>query len=91
MKKILLLFTLTLLSFMLIAQDHELTNYEKYRLAQEQELLGVPDTTKTDTIFIEAQQTEAVVINNYYIEDNQPNYRDLFTFGYRVPRVAERG
>jgi len=83
MKKFLLLLSLILLSFALIAQERELSDYEKYRMAQEQEMLAPIDTTKVDTVYIVLEQeAEPVVINNYYSDYNQPNYRDLFTFGY---------
>ncbi len=50
MKKILILLLLTIFSFALVAQERELSDYEKYRMAQEQELYAEPDTTKTDTV-----------------------------------------
>ena len=83
MKKILLLLLLTLLSFVLIAQERELSDYEKYRIAKEQELYGIPDTTKTDTVYIVVEQeAEPVIINNYYRDYNEPNLRFSLTFGY---------
>lgn len=91
MKKLLLIYTLFFLSLLCFSQERELSDYEKYRLEQEQEMLAVKyDTgiydagaTIPDTI---EQQTEVVVINNYYIEDNQPDYRYMLTFGHRPYR-----
>ncbi len=77
---------LFLFSLVSVAQETELSNYEKYKLAQESERFDItPDTIyKTDTVYIESQTKQKdVVINNYYIEDDFPNYRYALTFGYR--------
>ena len=83
MKKILILLLLTLFSFVLIAQERELSDYEKYRMQKEAEMLGeitVQDTIH-DTVYVEAQESEPVIVNNYYVRENQPNLRFLLTFG----------
>jgi len=71
MKKLLITLLLTLFSFTLIAQERELSDYEKYRMEKEQELYGTPDTTKTDTVYIVVEQeAEPVIINKYYRDYN---------------------
>jgi len=86
MKKILITLLLTIFSFALIAQERELSDYEKYRMEKEAEMLGeviVPDTIH-DTVYVVLDtpvESETVVINNYN-DYTQPNYRFLLTFGY---------
>jgi len=83
MKKILLTLLAILFAFVLIGQEAELSNYEKYRIEKDKELYGTPDTTKTDTVYIIVKEkSEPVIINNYYEDNDQPNYRVLLTFGY---------
>ena len=84
MKKILITLLLTVFSFALFAQEPELSDYEKYHMEKEAEMLGettVPDTIHDTVYVVVEQEAEPVIINNYN-GYNEPNYRFLLTFGY---------
>ena len=83
MKKIFTLLLATFFSLSLMGQERELSDYEKYRMQKEKEehyTLYESDTVKKDSVYVEVE-SEPVVINNYYV-DNEPNLRFNLTFGY---------
>ena len=95
MKKIFIILLITLFSFSVFAQEKKLSNYEKYRIekekkineTQEEVFFIVEDMPKFQINFVldDLQESESVVINNYYNDYNEPNYRFLLTFGYSYP------
>ena len=83
MKKFIITLLTILLTIPLIGQKRELSDYEKYRMMREDEMYAEMDSIKNDTVIIvQKEKSEPVVINNYYINDDEPNLRFLLTFDY---------
>ena len=63
---------LLFLSFTVLLHAQPKSNYEKYREAQENQLILVKDTVNTDTVFV--KEEPEIIINNYYEEQNPGEY-----------------
>lgn len=88
MKKVFVIFLSFFLTIPLLSQEEtrELSDYEKYRLQKEAEMLGETAAQDTiyDTVYVEVEKSQPVVINNYTNYD-YPNYRMRLTFGFHYP------
>ena len=82
MKKFIAIIVSFFLVFTLNAQEErELSNYEKYRLAQEEERFNPAPDTIYDTVYVEVEKESEPVVNNYYY-DNEPSLRFNLLFNY---------
>lgn len=97
MKKLSLIFLICFFSYISFSQKTELSNYEKYRIEKEKQEnlnLNSPDTIYiVDTVYLEQENQESTIINNYYTNDYSLRHRlyipwyfdDLFMYGYSYP------
>jgi len=75
MKKILNILVALLFTIQSVSQTEGLSNYEKYRLEKDEELYEKKDT-------IVEEKSETIIVNNYYDDYEQPNYRYIVVFGW---------
>jgi hypothetical protein len=80
MKKLFVLLAIILVGSFSFAQEEELSDYEKYRMEQEEErfnpttaVIPAPDTIY-DTVYVEIDSEEPVVVNNNYYSNEYPDY-----------------
>ena len=70
MKKIVTILILLLMSLVLIGQERELSDYEKYRMQKEADMLAeTPKDTIHDTIYIEKQESDKYIKQEQYPVD----------------------
>jgi hypothetical protein len=98
MKKFIILLTLIFVNISLFCQDdiyytpkkdttkHQLSNYEKYRLEKDKQLVKTDTSTTIIKDTIKVIDKTTTIINNYYSNDNDyDNYQYRFLDSYSYP------